>query len=363
MDLDDASFVTLLYRAVLGRDPDPAGYAGHLARLRTHEISHEKLTSEFLCSTEFNAVNKNLLSDRTDQGYSAQDLSIFNLFTPMEVKPSRGFVTDFIGSRARVSSLWKGCESLDNTVLPVPVPSDYHADAIEWIGTLKSVLAATGRFAVMELGAGHGPWIAASSKAAQLRGIKSIAVCGVEADPGRFALMRQNIVDNEMTAYDVTLVQAAVGVAAGVASWPRLDDPANDSGARPLRYCSPDHNDHEVDLMYLAGRVNGTIDVEVVALGTLLAQRPLWDLVHIDIQGTEVELCRAFLDELSTRVRYMVIGTHSRKIDGDLMELLVCGGWDLEHEKPARFFFRHGECILERMTTHDGAQVWRNPRL
>jgi FkbM family methyltransferase len=225
------------------------------------------------------------------------------------------------------------------------------------------VLAATDRFAIMELGAGHGPWIAASAKAAEMRGIRAITLCGVEADPGRFALMRQNIEDNQLSSYEVTLVQAAVGVADGKARWPRIADPVNDAGARPLRCCSIHRTDRENDAAYLAGRLDDLIDIEIVSFGELLGMKSLWDLVHIDIQGTEFELCRAFVDQLSLHVRYMVIGTHSRKIEGDLIDLLVCAGWDLEHEKPACFSFRRAEAVLERMTTQDGTQVWRNPRL
>jgi SAM-dependent methyltransferase len=52
MSLDDASFVTLLYHALLGRDPDPAGYDLHLARLSAGEVTHEQLASEFAVSDE-----------------------------------------------------------------------------------------------------------------------------------------------------------------------------------------------------------------------------------------------------------------------------------------------------------------------
>jgi len=37
-------------------------------------------------------------------------------------------------------------------------------------------------------------------------------------------------------------------------------------------------------------------------------------------------------------------------------------GWILENEKPTRFVFDVDTSSLERMTTHDGTQVWRNPR-
>ena len=362
VDLDAEAFVALMYNVVLGREPDPSGFNVHLARLRSGEVSYEKLALEFLKSHEY--------SGKTDlassYGYREQDLSIFNLFHTDLVKPQQGFLTDFIGSRTRISSLWKGCEAFDGTIFPLPIPGDYHADATEWIGTLKGVLAATERFAVMELGAGYGPWIAASAKAAELRGISAIILCGVEADPGRFALLCQNIEDNQLTSYEVTLVQGAVGIAAGKARWPRIVDPPNDAGARPLRCCSPNCSDLEADVAdvaYLAGLLDDMIDIEIVSLEKLLSLQSLWDLIHIDIQGTEVELCRAFVDQLSAQVRYMVIGTHSRKIEGDLIDLLLRAGWDLEHEKPVRFSFRRGEPSLERMTTHDGTQVWRNPRL
>ena len=175
--------------------------------------------------------------------------------------------------------------------------------------------------------------------------------------------MRQNMEDNQLTSYQVTLIQAGVGITDGKALWPRITDIVNDSGARPLRCCSENQAHHEADAAYLAGRPDDMIDVEIVSFGRVLGLQPVWDLVHIDIQGTELELCRAFVDELSARVRYMVIGTHSRKIEGDLIDLLVRARWDLEHEKPARFVFIPGETTLERMTTQDGTQVWRNPRL
>jgi hypothetical protein len=104
------------------------------------------------------------------------------------------------------------------------------------------------------------------------------------------------------------------------------------------------------------------IDVDVIPISSLLARRPVWDLIHIDVQGTEHELCAGCIKDLSERARYLVIGTHSRKLDGDLMELFIEAGWNLEHEKPARMRPAPG-AALSRLTTSDGTQVWRNPRL
>ncbi len=297
-------------------------------------------------------------------GYTPEHLAVFEAFEAADPQPSAGFVTDFHGSRARIASLWDGVEHLDGAVLPRPVPADYHAEAVEWIGVLKSALAAKGRFIALEVGAGMGPWLVAGGVAARLRGVRTIRLAGVEADPGRFALLRQHLCDNGFDPESHTLIQAAVGVAAGTARWPRLVDPRNDAGARPVR------TDHERSgLADLAGpgsdpaSASELIDVPIVAFAELLGREPQWDLVHIDVQGGECELCRACRDLLSQRTRYLVVGTHSRKLDGDLLEIMFGAGWILEHEKPTRFVYDARQQCLEVMTTHDGTQVWRNPHL
>jgi hypothetical protein len=74
----------------------------------------------------------------------------------------------------------------------------------------------------------------------------------------------------------------------------------------------------------------------------LIMKESRWDLIHIDVQGDEVDICRSCIDELSARVRWIVVGTHSRKIDGDLLDLMWRAGWMLEHEKPSKFtLFRY----------------------
>jgi len=364
-EIDCTDFVELLYRSLLGRDPDPDGYAGHLARLRSGAVGCEQLMSEFINCAEFKARDRrehaiDCDDPRVYAGYTDSDLGIFDQFRNAAVRPTEGFVTDFIGSRARVSLLWRGCEGLDGKIHPIPIPSDYHAEAIEWIGTLRAVLAAKNRFAMMELGAGHGPWLAASAKAAELRGIGRIVLCGVEPDPGRFALMSQNVKDNALEHYSITLIEAAVGTSDGTVRWPRIADPANDAGARPLTgSCGGDRLGDRGDPV----RCSETIEIAIVSFGRLLARQPVWDLIHIDIQGSEVEICNAFADELLASARYLVVGTHSRKLDGDLMELMFRTGWHLDHEKPTRMAFSTDAAGLEQMTVQDGTQVWRNPRL
>jgi SAM-dependent methyltransferase len=53
MSLDDASFVTLLYRVLLGREPDPAGHTRYLGNLKAGDVNHEQVALLFAHSDEF----------------------------------------------------------------------------------------------------------------------------------------------------------------------------------------------------------------------------------------------------------------------------------------------------------------------
>jgi FkbM family methyltransferase len=348
------------YRFVLGREPESEEIITH----HQHSFSFiQEFRKALFDSIEFQRRLSVVDEGPPYAGYTAEDLAVFDQFSCATPKPAAGFVTDFHGSRARISSLWDGVQHLDGLVMPKPIPGDYHAETAEWLGLLKAVLAAKGQFVAMELGAGIGPWLAAGAVAARLRGISDIRLLGVEADPVRFGLLQQNLQDNDINPEEHVLICGAVGVVSGKAKWPRVPDPRNNAGVRPIRQ-SPDQEEglELQDLRYMEGFADDLMEVDIIAFEELLRDQPLWDLVHIDVQGTEVELCSACLALMSQRIRYLVVGAHSRKLDGDLIALMFAPGWVLEHEKPTRFVFSRS-ASLERMTTADGIQVWRNPDL
>jgi FkbM family methyltransferase len=286
-------------------------------------------------------------------GYSDADAGIFAQFANPDVQPEPGFLTDFLGSRIRVSSLWEHARTLDGQLVGLPIPGDFHAETVEWIGLLKAVSTATDKYVAMELGAGFGPWVVAGGIAARRRGINNIHLCAVEGDADHFQYLRQHFIDNGFRPAEHTLIEAAVGTAAGVAQWPVLNGSAAEEwGLRPM------HSERD----YIGRRFDKTRPVVVVPMRDLVAQEPYWDLIHIDVQGEEVEICRSCLEELNTRVRWIIVGTHSRKIDGLFLDMMWTAGWILEHEKPTKFTFVPNAATLEAMTTMDGTQVWRNPR-
>ena len=292
-------------------------------------------------------------------GYVESDLAIFEEFRNPNARAQPGFIVDFLGGRVRVTSIWSSVRHLDGTLLSIPVPADYHAEAIEWLGLLKSVKSANGQYVAMELGAGFGPWVVAGGVAARNKGIVDIRLYAVEADPQHFQSLQQNFIDNDFDPGLGRLVKAAVGVEEGVARWPVVADAAEDWGSRPI---TAGDNDGKSATDYIGRVFDRTVEVKIVPIIDLVRREPHWDLIHIDVQGHEVNIVRAALKELNSRVHRMVIGTHSRKIDGDLIELLGGADWVLEHEKPAKFSFRPGAVSLEAMTTLDGTQVWMNPR-
>jgi FkbM family methyltransferase len=286
-------------------------------------------------------------------GYASGELHLIRSAHCHRPAGESGFITDRLGVRTRVTSLWDGAQALSGKVTGLPIPADWHCEAVEWVGLLKAVRAARGQFVAMELGAGWGPWLVAGAKAASDAGITRLRLLGVEADPVHFGYLRQHFTDNGLDPEAHTLLNAAVGPEAGQARWPCVADPRNDWGLRPLDASGADYRGHPT---------SGMRDVTILGFADLLAREALWDLVHIDVQGGETELCRSAMALLGERARHVVIGTHSRVIDGALMALFLASGWALENEKPARMQYRAGAPTPEAMTVADGVQVWRNPR-
>lgn len=297
---------------------------------------------------------------QTYRGYSDIDVQLLQDFCVSDRSPRSGFIVDFLNVHTRVSSL-ANSQRLHEGVLNIPVPGDYHAEAIEYVGLIKSVASARGQFIALELGAGWGPWLVAGAAAARRRGIDVIRLCGVEADPQHFDFMVQHFIDNGLNPAAHRLLKAAVGLERGIARWPKIADAANDWGSRPARMQEGVPDLH--DASYLGALIDDFIEVDIVPATEILEQETRWDLVHIDVQGWERLICENAIEQLNHRVARLIVGTHSRKLDGDLIELFHREGWILEHEKPSRFTFVPGVRVLEGMNQVDGTQVWRNPRV
>ncbi len=317
------------YRLILGRDPESESIVRQ--QMDRHK-SLRGLHKAFLGSREFRIQIPNVAPGELYPGYTKEDLKIFERFPVAERSSKEGYITDFLGTITRASFV-KRTLPLGGSVLGYPIPCDFHAEVIEWLGLLKSAVSARDCYRVLELGAGWGPWLSAGYAAARRCGIPEFRLVAVEADAGHASFIAQHLNDNGISDQYYEIIQAAIGTTGGMLKWPVVEDLSTHYGLRPSE---------REESLYNGQKFNKYIDVQVVAVNDVLFKEPAWDLVHIDIQGHEVEVCQSALSELTARVRWLVIGTHSRKIDGDLMEMFWKAGWKLEHEKPSRFTFKVG---------------------
>ena len=65
------------------------------------------------------------------------------------------------------------------------------------------------------------------------------------------------------------------------------------------------------------------------------------------------------LGDMNNHVRRVLIGTHSRSIEGSLQTLFLNAGWHMEMERPVIAPLKNGAPV----TQIDGVQMWSNPKL
>lgn len=237
------------------------------------------------------------------------------------------------------------------TLEPVPLPANWHADQAEWAGALRAVELSGERFTMIELGCGWGCWINNMGAAARASG-RTVSLIGIEADPTYVALAERTLALNGFAPADWTLHRGVAAAAEGWALFPRQDAAGRAYGLEPVFGAS-----EQARAEALAA---GTHDVlAMVPLARAAAPHARIDLLHVDIQGGEAALLGQSLDLLAQKVAYIVVGTHSRPIEGELRQSLAAAGFRLEIERTAIYDLTHQPPML----VVDGVQAWRNPAL
>lgn len=296
-------------------------------------------------------------------GIEQQDIAIFDKYRNSAASPTPGFYTDFTGVKTRLSYFGLENSQLDRDVGRPPFPDDtVHAEAIEYVAALHAVETSGSSFTAVELGAGYAPWLTFSGKAAQRAGIQKIDLLAVEADLARQELIRTHLSDNGLPVPDHTgtavlgdtrsqVIYGAISDSNGVVTFGSQS--ITDWGAAPIE----DGGTVDYRGMETKGERVNTYTIEHV-----LQDFPLVDFLHMDIQGFEARAVRASLDTLRSKVRVMLIATHSRQIEGELFNMLFGKGWRIMFEKPCKFV-RKEAANLEALTNVDGTQVWANVAL
>jgi len=240
---------------------------------------------------------------------------------------------------------------LAGTVEDAPIPANWHADMAEWGAALRAVELARNTFTMAELGCGWGCWMNITGAVARRLG-HTTHLIGIEGDEGHLAFARQAFSTNDIPPDCYTLIRGIAAAQPGVALFPRQDASGASWGLEPIFNATEEQRAEAV--------ATGAADeLPMIPLSEVVGERPRLDLLHIDIQGGEADLVRDCLPLLCEKVAYIVIGTHSREIEGRLLSDLLAAGWCLEIERPAILAIHEGHPLV----TVDGVQGWRNPRL
>jgi FkbM family methyltransferase len=333
--------VIAAYEALLGRPPESeAAIESHL-----ETPSAAQLIRRFTASTEFLGRWKSSPFHHYNAAINIEAVIRAHENPHRQAKP--GHVVNFLGAAMNVAFVPQ-VEGHAGTVEGPPIPANWHADMAEFGAVLRAVDLAEGRFTMIELGCGWGCWMVNSGVAAKRRNLP-IGLIGVEGDPGHVAFAQEALATNGIAAADYTLIRGIAGAKAGVALFPRQTRSGEHWGLQPKFDCSADER---VDLAAM-GQYE---EVPIVALADAIGGEPRIDLLHMDIQGGEASLIRECLELLTRKVAYIVIGTHSRTIEGELMALLLGAGWKLEIERPAILTITPDGPV----TIVDGVQGWRN---
>lgn len=297
-------------------------------------------------------------------GYENQDIAVLKTFATHEAGKDQSSYTDGFGVKTLYECVpFVTAETLNLERLQLPVPDDgFHAEAIEYIAVTDALqrFQKQSSFCAVEIGAGWGPWITLAGVIARQRGVEQIKLVGVEASDRRFSLMSRHLQTNglrpaecvsEDMLYDsvfTRLFNGAIWTHDGEIWFPEAD--VVDMGA------AASESDQPAD--YRGAKLNNKA-IACKKLDTLLHDMGCIDFMHIDIQGSELELIHDQIDWLSTNVKTLMIASHSRPIEGRLIELLFSKDWQLHREKPCRVDWYKNVSMVGK-TMVDGSQYWLN---
>jgi hypothetical protein len=341
--------IVTIYQQLLGRSPESEAVITTQMR---RCLSPVDLVEAILNSPEWKA--KYSRSELTDySGIAGTDVELLFRYARSS-EPEPAFFKDFLGSRTAIGYVHTTAD-MSGVVEGVPIPNSTHSEAIEWVGAIRAVDQAANRFIAVELGAGWGPWAVSSAVAARDKGIEDIRLIAVEADRGKVGFLKQHFRDNGFDPADHRILYGIVGPRDGFAYFPEINS-QTDWGGEAVFVDSP----HEVEQNLFSPRWR---NVKHNKLNSYSMERIIGDLIvdfcHFDIQGAEFVVLSAAREVAKARIKRLIIGTHSRMIEAQLLDLLASDDWILENEKPCKFTFAEGRLD----TTLDGTQIWSNPTI
>ena len=276
------------------------------------------------------------------------------------------FLVDWAGIRTRIPMLpWSPQELAGTTSTRLPVPDDgYRSEAHEYAALLLSLVNERDDYRIVEVGAGWAPWAVMGAVLAARAGKRATAIA-IEADALRASWAMQHADDNGLTSrlavpskiameleqpVDVLVVPAAAWHERTTLRFPVLDE--SDMGGAATPESNPAIDYRGAHLRH--------VDIETVTLPDLLTATT--DLLHVDLQGAELDVLLPSLDLIEQRVRFLSVGTHDRYVEGMLQHTLLRREWALLTESPSTAVFDGVKPTLAGFTVQDGNQLYANSR-
>lgn len=283
-----------------------------------------------------------------DHEHRMTDHSIYEKFSKASCETTGLHIYDFLGVATRVAYNrgWAThAIAADKKIVPSLPPKNEHY--LDWIAVLTAVHKAKGTFRMAELGAGWAPWLTRGAAAARQRSdITKLELMAVEADPTHFAWAREHFIDNGFDPDKYFLLNSAVADQSSVLQFPVITDPDVNYGAS----------------LQNAEAKGKTIEVLGCTIPELLERfsGPL-DFLHIDIQGAEYDTLPQAMKLLSSSVRAIMVGTHTKDVLHDgLAELFSEYGWS---ERLNLGRNRLNQTPWGDIQTNDGFLWFENPLL
>jgi hypothetical protein len=340
----DRSAVVAAYETMLGRPPESDAVVERYAQLGAADAIRS-----IAGSPEFSERHR--ASPFFHYNASFDAIALMQRHARSDLQPDPERLTNFLGVRIRPAFLPEILAGRAGEVESIPIPANWHADIAEWASALRAVDLAKRTFTMAELGCGWGCWINNTGVAARSAGL-DVHLIGVEGDEGHVRFAHEAAADNGFSDDQVTIHRGIAAADAGTALFPVQQRSGKEWGLEPVFGVTEEEQERAVR----SGRFEA---LPMISLQNVIGERPRLDLLHIDIQGGEADLVDGCRPLLAERVAYLLIGTHSREIEGRLFTTLLADGWRLEIERPAILALNP----TGPSTTVDGVQGWRNLRL
>jgi FkbM family methyltransferase len=275
------------------------------------------------------------ISDIAEQNAIADPYAaIFAKFPAWQGTVPPGYIARSTGAMARIDRLYPGAyiaklqeEAVISRHVQTKHPNLADPNYLELGAILMAVDSARGGFAMMELGAGTGPWTAQAARAADARALRPRHFLAVEAEPERFVWLKDNLLQNAVMHSEMDLVHAAV-LPKSKHAMPVLFPVGAPLFAGWGAQTSGDRGSRR-EITYAGRTENAHLEPTPVVslLGLLIRSKHIYDIAHIDIQGAEFAVLEEAAEVLPSRLRAVAVGTHGDAIAKQLAKLFSGLGW------------------------------------